>query len=232
VSAAVSSSEAAEPIRVPRTLSRGRHSPPREVVLVSQRERLLEAVVAAVAEKGYASTSVADVLRLARVSRATFYEQFADKEDCFLAAYDAGARLHARRVVKASRAAEGWFDQLQAGTRAYLEVLAEEPAYARTFLIDIAAVGQRGWERRASAHQRYVDMLRQWHELARRQVDGLDEPPAEIFSASVAAVNEVVAERVREGRAEGILALERTIMYIHLSLFGLPQTAAGLLRPD
>jgi AcrR family transcriptional regulator len=72
VSAAVSSSEAAEPIRAPRTLSRGRHSPPREVVLVSQRERLLEAVVAAVAEKGYASTSVADVLRLARVSRATF----------------------------------------------------------------------------------------------------------------------------------------------------------------
>jgi AcrR family transcriptional regulator len=54
----------------------------------SSRERLIVAVIAAVAERGYRQTTVADILVRADVPRATYYELFADKEECFLAAYD------------------------------------------------------------------------------------------------------------------------------------------------
>src|SRR6266576_1786673 len=69
-------------------LPRGRHHLTREQVRASQRGRMLLEMVEAVAAKGYASTSVADVIAGARASRETFYEHFENKQDCFLAAYD------------------------------------------------------------------------------------------------------------------------------------------------
>src|SRR3954470_22993998 len=69
-------------------LPRGRHRLTREEVQTSQRERMLLSMAEAASVKGYAKTTVADVIKRARVSRETFYEHFSDKEDCFLAAYD------------------------------------------------------------------------------------------------------------------------------------------------
>ena len=71
-----------------RQLPRGRHRLTREEVTASQRGRMLEAMAEAVAEKGYTHMAVADVVSGAGVSRETFYQHFADKEDCFLAAFD------------------------------------------------------------------------------------------------------------------------------------------------
>ncbi|HLI39793.1 MAG TPA: helix-turn-helix domain-containing protein, partial [Streptosporangiaceae bacterium] len=85
-------------------LPRGRSRLPAPTVRASQRERLLRAVIAAVAEAGYASVTVADIVRRARVSRAAFYAHFTDKEDCFLSATHEGGRLMMDRVVAAARA--------------------------------------------------------------------------------------------------------------------------------
>jgi AcrR family transcriptional regulator len=79
----------------------------RAAVWANQRARMLDAMARAVATKGYARVSVADVVQLAGVSRRTFYEQFRDKEDCFLVAYDRlrGAdRRDARRHLEALEA--------------------------------------------------------------------------------------------------------------------------------
>src|SRR2546426_10159859 len=86
-------------------LPRGRHSLSREQVRASQRARMLRAMVDAVAQKGYASTSVADVIGGARASRETFYEHFANKQDCFLAAYDEAVH-RLREAVQGAAAAE------------------------------------------------------------------------------------------------------------------------------
>jgi AcrR family transcriptional regulator len=72
----------------PWQLPSGRHGLSPEAVALSQRDRLLEAMARVSAAKGYQATSVADVIKRAGVSRATFYEMFDDKEACFLAAYD------------------------------------------------------------------------------------------------------------------------------------------------
>ena len=84
------SMSAAPEIEILAVLPRGRHAAPRAVVRETQRARMLDAMVHAVADKGYARVTVADVIEGAGVSRKTFYEQFTNKEDCFLAAYDAG----------------------------------------------------------------------------------------------------------------------------------------------
>src|SRR2546427_8551210 len=80
-------------MEVAEKLPRGRHGLSREDVARSQRERMLRAMAEAVSENGYVNTPVAEVLRRAGVSRETFYEHFANKEECFLASYDAGASV-------------------------------------------------------------------------------------------------------------------------------------------
>src|SRR5262245_40878661 len=74
--------------RRPDQLPGGRHGLDREYVASSQRQRLLDAMLEEVGQRGYHATRVADVIRGAGVSNKTFYELFSDKEDCFIAAYD------------------------------------------------------------------------------------------------------------------------------------------------
>ncbi|MCW2988568.1 MAG: transcriptional repressor BetI, partial [Solirubrobacterales bacterium] len=94
---------------------RGRHGLPPEVVARSQRDRLLEATMQVVAEKGYAATTVADLTKRAGISRTTFYELFADKEACFLAAYDNAVDGLVRRIAVAYDAEARGPDRARAG---------------------------------------------------------------------------------------------------------------------
>src|SRR3954466_14217089 len=86
---------------IPRRLPRGSHGLDRDVVEASQRTRLLEAVGRAVAERGYSGATIDDVVRRAGVSKQTFYDHFADKQDCFLAAYEAASEELLERVGEA-----------------------------------------------------------------------------------------------------------------------------------
>ena len=87
------------PDTAPARLPRGRHGLSREEVVESQRGRLLRAMADAVADKGYAETSVAEVIARAGVSRETFYEQFSSKEDCFHDTFDAAGAILLGRIA-------------------------------------------------------------------------------------------------------------------------------------
>jgi AcrR family transcriptional regulator len=197
---------------------------------MSQRARLMEGIVRAVAEKGYAATRVKDVTRHARVSRTTFYEQFADREECFLAAYESGAHAHLEHVSAAIRRTQGWLEKLREGTRAYVEVLAAEPAYALTFLTEVQSAGPRARAARLEVINRYAELLREWHEAAREELDASPELPAEVFTGAVAAVDEIVAGRIRAGRADELPELMPTLVYMQLALFGIGEAARAALN--
>src|SRR5919112_4885248 len=111
--------------------------PPGESV---QRAKVLEGMVRAVAEKGYAAATVADAVRLARVSRGTFYAEFDSKEACLAAAYRLGTEVLEDRVAAAVRDAADWRDELRLGIRAYLEALEQDPTFARVYLLEWPAV--------------------------------------------------------------------------------------------
>ena len=213
----------------PRPLPRGRHGLGREVVLRSQRSRLLDGMVRAVAERGYAAATVADALRHARVSRATFYQHFTGKEDCFLAAYAAAARVHHRRVLDAVEAEPDPRRRLRAGTAAYLGVLEEQPVYARALLVEVAAAGPRAAQLRAGAVQRYVALLDRWYAGARARDGRLRPLPEAVLVAYVVGANELVTTRLHRS-APRLAELLPVLMYIQLSLFGMQGAAVAALE--
>jgi AcrR family transcriptional regulator len=213
-----------------RPLPRGPHRLAREQVLESQRGRMLDAIAEAVAAKGYAATTVGDVVSGAGVSRKTFYEHFADKEECFLAAWDTGVDLLLEAIVSSRNQAADPIGRMRAGLRAYLGTLAAEPAFARSFLIEVVAAGPRAEARRAKVHARFAELLTTLHEQSRREMPGLPEVPQAIARAAVGAINELVSDYVRAGRTARLLELEETILYLELVLFAGHDVAAAATR--
>ena len=133
----------------PRTLPRGPHNLTRDDILTSPRERMIDAMADCVAGKSYGATTVGDVISGAGVSRKTFYEHFDDKEDYFLAAFDAGVDRLLSAIASAAPERSGLARADARRVRAYLVTLADNPAFARTFLLEVFAAGPRAIERRA-----------------------------------------------------------------------------------
>src|SRR3954466_6897726 len=104
-------------------LPRGRHGLTREEVVGSRRGRVFRAMAETMARKGYAATSVSEVLRAAAVSRETFYEQFSSKEDCFVAAFEAAVQGVLGKVRDAPGAGGSPLERFEGGLRAYLDAL-------------------------------------------------------------------------------------------------------------
>jgi AcrR family transcriptional regulator len=209
---------------IPRRLPRGTHGLDRDVVEASQRTRLLEAVGRAVAERGYAGATIDDVVRRAGVSKKTFYEHFADKQDCFLAAYEAASEELLERVREAHASEDDWLERTRAGVRAYLRWLSAEPALARVFLIEVAAAGPQALEQREGLRDRYAELMRE------RRVDGQTKLPIEVFHAVVAAVDDVVVRHIRDSGAEDLPALEPVLVYLQVALLAGPEAAAESAR--
>jgi AcrR family transcriptional regulator len=121
---------------------------------------MLAAMSRAAAERGYANTSVRDVIELAGVSRETFYEHFSDKADCFLATLDASmALLLAALDDEAMRHSDDLLKQFEHGLSAYLAALAAQPHAARTFLVEAFAAGPEAARRRYAAQDRFVERI-------------------------------------------------------------------------
>src|SRR6201996_6577643 len=171
-------------------LPRGRSHLPPPAVSASQRERLLRSVIAAVSERGYQAVTVADIVRRARVSKKAFYDHFADKEECFLAATGEGRELMIARIVSATRELPaGALDEevLRVALRAYLVFLAGEPAFARVFYIHMPAAGPLALDRLDAAQGMFADLSGQWHRRARGHHPQWPAVPHEAYLALAGA---------------------------------------------
>jgi AcrR family transcriptional regulator len=202
-------------------LPRGRSGLPPETVRAAQRERLLRAVIAAVAESGYSSVTVASIVRGARVSRAAFYAHFSDKEDCFLAATRDGGRMMIDQVAAAGRRlppGTSPADALRASIVAFLDFLVAEPAFARAFYIEMPAAGPRAAQRIEDAQHGFARLNRAWHERARRANPGWPAVPYEAHHALACATTELVRAEVRHGRMGAGPALADTLVALHLAV--------------
>ncbi|MDX6742466.1 helix-turn-helix domain-containing protein [Actinocorallia sp. A-T 12471] len=139
-----------------RGLPRGRNALPAQEVARLQRERLCRAMAEAMAEKGYAATSVEDVLRRSGVSRLTFYRLFSSKADCFLAALDRANEILRTRIADAVAEFGDGGDALartEHALDAYFRMLEEELPYARVCLVEIYAAGPVAVAHRREMHE-------------------------------------------------------------------------------
>ena len=220
-------------------LPRGRSRLPAPAVRAAQRQRLLRAAIAAVAETGYHSVTVADIVRRARVSRAAFYEHFRSKDDCFLTATADGWQLLTEGVIAAARAtpddapAE---EALRAGCRAFLGFLAAEPAFSRVFYVDMPSAGPAAAGRVHAAAEQFAHINRRWHERGRARNPGWPRLPDEAYLALAGATTELARSYVSTGRTGDLPSLEDTLVSLHLAvLAGYPwgaDTVDGRLPAD
>lgn len=142
----------------PQSLPRGRHGLPRELVVENQRARLISSMIETVAELGYGKATIAQVIKRAKISRRTFYESFANKEDCYRAAYEASFEYLRDQAVTAVDAAE-WPASVRVGLEAMLESLATHPKLASFFLVSPASVGDEVAARHHLAMRELVEAL-------------------------------------------------------------------------
>ncbi len=155
-----------------------------------QRAKLLEAMVRAVAEKGFHEATVADAVRLARVSRGTFYELFESKEACLMEAYRVGNEVLEQRVSDATKGAADWREELRLGIRAYLRTLDEEPVFARVYLLEWSAVGGERDEALRRFARRYGKSFAK---------AGAPVPPDDALYVLAAGVHQLACARVLAG---------------------------------
>ena len=198
-----------------RPLPKGRHNLPLHVVRASQRERLLEAMLASVAERGYAATTVPQVVADARVSRNAFYALFADKTACFLALCDelAGGLYDELSTLEG----DDWVDLLHRGASLYLRFWSEHPAFARTYFVELPSAGPRAVEQRDRQYALFRDLFEELAKLARPGGD----VPALVPRLLVVSITELIAEEVRAGRTEQLTRLEDDLVGVMVSLLRL-----------
>lgn len=168
-------------------------------VVEDDKQRVLAGLAAAVAQKGYGATTIADIVRHARVSKRTFYEHFADKEACFLAAYWASSRMLQGLLVAAQTPEAPAAEQVEVIVRTYLQGLELDAASTRTFMLEIYAAGPKALAMRRQVLAEFADLLLRLSRAARKRHPGLRAPSRAMTAAIVGAINELVLMALERG---------------------------------
>jgi AcrR family transcriptional regulator len=171
------------------------------------RARLLRGMAQSVAEKGYADTTIGDIVREASVSRRTFYEHFRDKAECLIALYQAASRNALKVLREAVDPAHEWEQQAERAIRAYLESLASNPMLVRTLFIEILGLGPDGLEARRAIHRAIADFLL---ELVNAGDPMLARLTPDDVAAFIGGVHELVLQKIEQGRVSEVPQLTAT----------------------
>jgi AcrR family transcriptional regulator len=162
----------------------------------NQRERILAAVAQVASTHGYGAMSVQDVVREAGVSRRTFYEQFKNKDHAFLAAYDEASGRMMTTIRAGIDEQKTFEDKISAGFRAFLELLAASPAFAKMCIVEVLAAGPEAIARRARTMEDFTEIF----EVAAQQTLVKENPPSPLIAETiVGGVYETVYRRIARG---------------------------------
>jgi AcrR family transcriptional regulator len=195
-------------------LPRGRHKLPRAEVKANQRRRLLTAATVALGEHGYTALTVDLVIEGAGVSRATFYEQFADKQECVLAAHSAAFEQLFDAVAQACTPDQGWAQGVAAGIEALLEFAAVKPDEARLVVETYPAASDPPLAAHGMVtHQRLANLL----SPGRAGKAGTPAMPDLTERAVIGAVMSVVGAMVMAGEAERLPELRAELTRLVLT---------------
>ena len=184
-------------------------SPALRLVGSPKRQKILEGMLEAVGASGYDAASVRTVLTLTGLYRQAFYDNFPDKDACYLEAFDAGvARLEAVAIAAAA-SEETWQGRLRAGLGAVLEALDAEPDIGRALIVEVHVAGAEALARRAKAMKRITDFI----DSARAASGDAESPPPIAAEGIVAGIHAVVHARLATGESQGFRELLPEFMY-------------------
>jgi len=192
----------------PRGMERRPHS-----LNPAKRDRILDGMLETVGTDGYESTSVRSLLARTGLYRQAFYDNFSSKEECFLAAYDAGvARVEAvlRSAVDGESA---WRGQLRAGLAALLDLLDTEPALGRALLVEVHPAGAAALAKRDAAMLRAQAFLDRGRAEAAALPD-TPEAPRIAPEAVASGIHVVLHSRLAAGKPGELRRLLPEFMFV------------------
>jgi AcrR family transcriptional regulator len=166
------------------------------------RARLIHAMEQAIEEKGYRQTTVADVVRIARTSRRSFYEHFADRDACFLALFDANNDAIMQEIAASVSPELPWDEQINRSLAIYLDLIAGRPGLSKSFAHELAALGEAGAERERASHEHFAELLVTLVESGRRERRERANHPFTMDMASmiVGGLHELTINAIQHGR--------------------------------
>lgn len=171
-------------------------------VAENQRQRLFGAIVASVAERGYANTRVADLVEISGVSRRSFYDLFADKQACFVGAIDALVPSTIGPVLESS-GPDDWEVDSKRRLGIAASLAAAQPAAAKMCLVDAYVAGPAAVDPVDEAVARMGALVRNRLAGSPRWAD----LPAEIGTFGIGAVLEAFRTRLIDGRESQLPAV-------------------------
>lgn len=180
---------------------------PSDPVQHEHRVRLLQALASAAADKGFAATTIADIVREAGVSKRTFYEHFNSKEACFLALYRAVSASALRTLSEALQPDRPWLSQVETALGAYFAHLSAGPRLLRALFVEVHHLGEAGAAVRREVMQQLADFMLQT--VNRPDPDGV---PGRTLSptmamAAVGGINELVLQAIERHQEADLTAL-------------------------
>ena len=176
-------------------------SDPQDDLLPDHRSRLLQGMAHAVAARGYAATTIADIVREASVSRRTFYEHFDGKAECLVALYEAASHNALQVLRGALDPAQPWDAQVEQALAAYLGCLASNPVLMRTLFVEILGLGPAGLASRRRVNEEIAGFILELVNGGRRRKQPLSPQMA---MAIVGGINELVLDCVERDRVSAI----------------------------
>jgi len=192
----------------------------------ASRPRLLEGMARSVAAKGYAETTVADIVREAGVSKRTFYECFATKADCLIALYEAASHNALKMLGEAIDPAHEWQTQIERALTAYLGCMMQNPVLMRTLFIDILGLGAQGLAARRRVNLEIAGFMRKVINGGQGNTRREPSLSAGMAMAIVGGINELILEYIEQDK---VAALHELVQPASELVRAVTQAPAGSL---
>lgn len=183
-----------------------------EEIAESHRLRLMAAITYEVSGRGWANVSISDVVSAAGVSRTAFYENFADKEECLLKAYEVYSQGVARQVADAYDPQLPWVEMTEAALTAFVDKLQGDIRATRTFYVEMESAGPEARERRRNGAVVFAGMLKFQHGIAMAQDPRLNPIPDPIFDGLVLGIREIIRNKLDEPGDPDLTALTESFV--------------------
>jgi AcrR family transcriptional regulator len=171
------------------------------------------------AERGYAGITIGDLVSRAGVSRTSFYQHFAGKQECLFAAYDRSAAIIAVAITPDFDPAQPWRRHLETTIGRYLDALSSDLIAARAFLVEIDAAGRAAREHDRATSRAFAALLAQQHAEVRVHHPRLGSLPHRAYLGVVLAVRDLIREALEQEPEPDLRELAPDLVTIATAMF-------------
>jgi AcrR family transcriptional regulator len=182
---------------------------------VELREAVMEAMLVACGERGYNKVAVRHVLEGYGGNRAQFYELFADKAECYAAAYEWGMERLSARLVDAAVSAGEWRAGLRAGLAELARFIRMQPLIAKGLLVEVQVAGGRALTVREAVMERLSRAI----DSARRETESRHSPPPVTASFMVSAIDGAVVAALERDDPQSFAAVIPELAHMVVSAY-------------